>query len=194
MIPTLVKNAYDAGWSLSGSLHPEALDQVRQANLQAEFSFWVSQPHSSKADDTPWKRNKIFTHAVVVGKGHLDNGNCERYTDIANTLDLSAKPTEDEKTDSSACPCCGKENIIGATFCRCGVKQKNSTEDEERKAQATLEDGFAKIRALTQFEIIPHVCAETLTHGVMEHQVELGHGGRRYTAATHSISQARNTL
>ena len=34
-------------------------------------------------------------------------------------------------------------------------KPKNRTEDPGRQAQATLEDGLAKVRALTQLQIIP---------------------------------------
>ena len=41
------------------------------------------------------------------------------------------------------------------TFCPCGAKQKNFTEDQERKARATVEDGFAQTNALTQLECLP---------------------------------------
>ena len=34
------------------------------------------------------------------------------------------------------------------------MKQNNLTEDKDRKAQASLEGGFAKIRSLSQLEII----------------------------------------
>ena len=54
----------------------------------------------------------------------------------------------DENTDSSGVLCfgCGEENIVGTTFCRCGVKQKKLTGHRRRKPEATLEDGFTKIR------------------------------------------------
>ena len=112
-------------------------------------------PQSRKLDDAPWKHMRVSStlwlseralcwRKLSVCRRHENPTNWHiPITAAAFKLQQIGNFEEDEQTDCGRflCSSCCEEYISGTTFCRCSAKQKNSTEDQERKTQATLEDG-----------------------------------------------------
>ena len=117
----------------------------------------------------PWKIHKSDQPSCRdCLKRHFAGGSSHRHADIRNDLGHTKshhkngnfKRTANSKKTQRLIPqgffvgVVTNRKIIGTTFCRCGAKQKNLTEDEERKAHAALEDGLVKVSGLAQLEII----------------------------------------
>ena len=105
------------------------LRRTRRQELQLRI-------RSFQAIRTPRRGN--LNNSCIHAVGHLAGGNFQRHADTRNELVHTTDNTkhwdckrtaleDDEKTDSSICPCsgCGQQHIIGTTFCRCGAKHKN---------------------------------------------------------------------
>ena len=91
----------------------------------------------------------------VVARGTMREETLSVTQTRETNCDIPMSPQRRELPTIFPCWSCSKQNNSGTTCCRCGANEKNRTEDQEGKAQATHEVGFANIRSLTQLEIIP---------------------------------------
>ena len=124
-------------------------------------------PLSRNSDTAPWKRKTGSTLAVVVGKGTMLDGTLSvKQTPETNwstsltrqTLELQKKGNFEEG-DKAVLQGVTIEGVAKKTYhwyhvlsMRCNTQQLY--QGLERKAEVILGDGFPKIRALTQLEII----------------------------------------